>query len=181
MQKVTALVLATLLPLSAGMAQAAETTTSDPAWHHHDPVLKNGYVNNELMFDGVSLTEEQRQQMRDLMHQARRDVPRINVAEMETMHRLITAKNFDQAAVEAQAEKMAQEQVARQVEMARVRNLMYNLLTDDQKAVLAQKHQQRMDQLQRMQQAQQQNAQRMNDLQPTSAQKLSTKELSTKE
>lgn len=176
MHKVTPLALATLLPLSTGMAWGAETAAGEPAWHHNDSLLKNGYVNNEMMFDGVSLTEEQRQQMRDLMHQARRDLPRINVAEMETMHRLIIAKDFDQNAVQAQAEKMAREQVARQVEMARVRNLMYNLLTDDQKAVLAHRHQQRMDQLQQMQQTQQHNAQRMSELQPTSAQKLSTKE-----
>lgn len=42
---------------------------------------------------------------------------------------------------------MAQEQVARQVEMARVRNQMYRLLTPEQQAVLNEKHQQRMEQL----------------------------------
>ena len=42
---------------------------------------------------------------------------------------------------------MAQEQVARQVEMAKVRNQMYHLLTPEQQAVLNAKHQQRMDQL----------------------------------
>jgi len=49
--------------------------------------------------------------------------------------------------VRAQADKMAQEQVARQVEMAKVRNQMFHLLTPEQQAVLNQKHQQRMDQL----------------------------------
>lgn len=56
-------------------------------------------------------------------------------------------KKFDESAVRAQAEKMAQEQVARQVEMARVRNQMYRLLTPEQQAVLNEKHQQRMEQL----------------------------------
>jgi protein CpxP len=41
---------------------------------------------------------------------------------------------------------MAQEQVARQVEMAKVRNQMFHLLTPEQQAVLNAK-QQRMDQL----------------------------------
>ncbi|MEX9250179.1 Spy/CpxP family protein refolding chaperone, partial [Salmonella enterica] len=68
-------------------------------------------------------------------------------SEMETMHRLVTAEKFDESAVRAQAEKMAQEQVARQVEMARVRNQMYRLLTPEQQAVLNEKHQQRMEQL----------------------------------
>ena len=99
------------------------------------------------MFDGISLTEHQRQQMRDLMQQARHEQPPVNVSELETMHRLVTAENFDENAVRAQAEKMAQEQVARQVEMAKVRNQMYHLLTPEQQAVLNAKHQQRMDQL----------------------------------
>lgn len=42
---------------------------------------------------------------------------------------------------------MAQEQVARQVEIARVRNQMYRLLTPEQQAVLNEKHEQRMEQL----------------------------------
>ncbi len=63
------------------------------------------------------------------------------------MHRLVTAENFDENAVRAQAEKMANEQIARQVEMAKVRNQMYRLLTPEQQAVLNEKHQQRMEQL----------------------------------
>ncbi len=43
--------------------------------------------------------------------------------------------------------KMANEQIARQVEMAKVRNQMYRLLTPEQQAVLNEKHQQRMEQL----------------------------------
>jgi len=81
------------------------------------------------------------------MQQARHEQPPVNVSELETMHRLVTAENFDENAVRAQAEKMAQEQVARQVEMAKVRNQMYHLLTPEQQAVLNAKHQQRMDQL----------------------------------
>ncbi|WP_200858564.1 Spy/CpxP family protein refolding chaperone, partial [Klebsiella pneumoniae] len=53
----------------------------------------------------------------------------------------------DENAVRAQAEKMANEQIARQVEMAKVRNQMYRLLTPEQQAVLNEKHQQRMEQL----------------------------------
>lgn len=56
---------------------------------------------------------------------------------------------------------MAQQQVKRQVEMARVRNQMYNLLTPEQKSVLDQKHQQRMQQME----------QQISGLQQASAQK----------
>ncbi len=96
------------------------------------------------MFEGVKLTEHQRQQMRDLVSQARLDIPRINVSEMERLHELVTAETFDEPAVRAQTEKMAQQLVIRQVEMAKVRNQMYNLLTPEQRQILTQKHQQRL-------------------------------------
>ena len=99
------------------------------------------------MFDGISLTEHQRQQMRDLMQQARHDRAPVNVSEIDAMHRLITAENFDETAVRLQAEKMAQEEIQRQVKMAKVRNQMYRLLTPEQQAVLNQRHQQRMEKL----------------------------------
>ncbi len=94
------------------------------------------------LFDGVSLTEQQRQQMRDLMRQARHELPLITVAEMDAMHKLVTADKFDEAGVRAQVEKMAQAEVERQVELAKVRNQMYHLLSPEQKAVLTQKYEQ---------------------------------------
>lgn len=141
--QVTAAVMASTLAFSF-LSHAAEVVTSDN-WHPGDGATQRSAQNH--MFDGISLTEHQRQQMRDLMQQARHEQPPVNVSEMETMHRLVTAEKFDESAVRAQAEKMAQEQVARQVEMARVRNQMYRLLTPEQQAVLNEKHQQRMEQL----------------------------------
>ena len=143
MRNVIAAVMASTLALSA-YSQAAEVVTS-VNWLPGDEGGQRGSQSH--MFDGISLTEHQRQQMRDLMHQARHEQPPVNVSEMETMHRLVTAENFDENAVRAQAEKMANEQIARQVEMAKVRNQMYRLLTPEQQAVLNEKHQQRMEQL----------------------------------
>ena len=151
MRKVTAAVMASTLAFSA-FSQAAVAIISD-----NGPLQEGATQNSSQshMFDGISLTEHQRQQMRDLMQRARHDQPPVNVSEMETMHRLVTAENFDENAVRVQAEKMAQEQISRQVEMAKVRNQMYHLLTPDQQAVLNQKHQQRMSQLREMTQMQQ--------------------------
>ena len=143
MRKVTAAVMASTLALSP-LSHAAEVVTGDN-WHQGEGLTQRSTQSH--MFDGISLTEHQRQQMRDLMQRARHDQPPVNVSEMETMHRLVTAENFDESAVRAQAEKMAQEQVARQVEMAKVRNQMFHLLTPEQQAVLNTKHQQRMNQL----------------------------------
>ena len=143
MRNVIAAVMASTLALSA-YSQAAEVVTS-VNWLPGDEGGQRGSQSH--MFDGISLTEQQRQQLRDLMQRARHDRPPVNVSEMETMHRLVTAENFDENAVRAQAEKMANEQIARQVEMAKVRNQMYRLLTPEQQAVLNEKHQQRMEQL----------------------------------
>ena len=143
MRNVIAAVMASTLALSA-YSQAAEVVTSGN-WLPGDDGGQRGSQSH--MFDGISLTEQQRQQLRDLMQRARHDRLPVNVSEMETMHRLVTAENFDENAVRAQAEKMANEQIARQVEMAKVRNQMYRLLTPEQQAVLNEKHQQRMEQL----------------------------------
>ena len=143
MRNVIAAVMASTLALSA-YSQAAEVVTS-VNWLPGDEGVQRSSQSH--MFDGISLTEQQRQQLRDLMQRARHDRLPVNVSEMETMHRLVTAENFDENAVRAQAEKMANEQIARQVEMAKVRNQMYRLLTPEQQAVLNEKHQQRMEQL----------------------------------
>lgn len=151
MRIVTAAVMASTLAFST-MSQAAEAVTG-VNWHPADGLVQRSVQSH--MFDGINLTEHQRQQMRDLMRQARHEQPPVNVNEMETMHSLVTADKFDENAVRAQAEKMAQEQVARQVEMAKVRNQMYHLLTPEQQAVLNQKHQQRMTQMREVAQMQQ--------------------------
>ena len=143
MRNVIAAVMASTLALSA-YSQAAEVVTS-VNWLPGDEGGQRGSQSH--MFDGISLTEQQRQQLRDLMQRARHDRLPVNVSEMETMHRLVTAEKFDESAVRAQAERMAQEQVARQVEIARIRNQMYRLLTPEQQAVLNEKHEQRMEQL----------------------------------
>ena len=143
MRIVTAAVMASTLAVSS-LSHAAEVGSGDN-WHPGEELTQRSPQSH--MFDGISLTEHQRQQMRDLMQQARHEQPPVNVSELETMHRLVTAEKFDESAVRAQAERMAQEQVARQVEIARIRNQMYRLLTPEQQAVLNEKHEQRMEQL----------------------------------
>ncbi|ROP49022.1 protein CpxP [Enterobacter sp. BIGb0383] len=157
MRRVTVAVMASTLALSA-TSQAAEVV-SGVNWHPSEALTQRGSQTN--MFDGISLTEHQRQQMRDLMQQARHDRPPVNVSEMETMHSLVTAENFDENAVRVQAEKMAREQVTRQVEMAKVRNQMFRLLTPEQQAILNEKHEQRMQQLRDIAQMQRESSSKL--------------------
>ncbi|CNI13178.1 cell-envelope stress modulator CpxP [Yersinia pekkanenii] len=161
--KVSTLIMASMLVLGSSAAFAADKTgATDNSWCHGDGSMmnkKDGRGHNN-MFDGVNLTEQQRQQMRDLMRQSRQDQPRVDLADREAMHKLVTADKFDEAAVRAQAEKMSKNQIDRQVEMAKVRNQMFNLLTPEQKAVLNQKHQQRIAQMQQAPAAQPSSAQK---------------------
>lgn len=144
MLKLNVLVIAAAL--ATGSSMAGEKTVTE-VWHHDDIAARLN-DSHYSMFDGVRLTEHQRQQMRDLMSQARLAMPRLNISEMERLHTLVTAEKFDEPAVRAQMEIIAQQQLTRQVEMAKVRNQMYNLLTPEQRQILTQKHQQRIAELQ---------------------------------
>ena len=151
MRKLTAVVLASAMALSVASAGAKDATTIDEM--HHDGGLATGSMTQNPqshMFDGIQLTEQQRQQMRDLMQQARHERLPVSIDDYKDMHDLVIADNFNETAIRQQAEKMAQAEAQRQVEMARVRNQMYHLLTPSQQAVLKRNHQQRMDQLRKL-------------------------------
>jgi protein CpxP len=70
MRKVTAAVMASTLAFSA-FSQAAEAIISDKLLETSGAAQRQSH-----MFDGISLTEHQRQQLRDLMQRARHDSPR---------------------------------------------------------------------------------------------------------
>ncbi|QTF10439.1 periplasmic heavy metal sensor [Brenneria izadpanahii] len=147
MPQVTTLSLASLLMLSSFTTFAAGFESVSVSNCHHNDSATKPFSGQPGMFDGVKLSEQQRQQMRDLMHQGRQDSPEFNAEDVEAMHRLVIAGQFDEAAVRDQITKMMQVQIERQVQMTRVRNQMYNLLTPEQKKVLEQKHQQRMKEM----------------------------------
>ncbi|STM36117.1 repressor CpxP [Escherichia coli] len=90
MRIVTAAVMASTLAVSS-LSHAAEVGSGDN-WHPGEELTQRSTQSH--MFDGISLTEHQRQQMRDLMQQARHEQPPVNVSELETMHRLVTAENL---------------------------------------------------------------------------------------
>ncbi|MFD1800653.1 cell-envelope stress modulator CpxP [Mixta tenebrionis] len=152
MRKVTAAVLASAsVVLSYSSAWAADVNTVSVMQQPGEAMFGSIAQNLQShMFDGIKLSEQQRQQMRDLMQQTQYARPLVNVKEIETLHNLIIADEFNEAAVRAQAEKLAQAQVVRQVEMSRIRNQMYHLLTPQQQAVLQTRHEQRMNELRRL-------------------------------
>lgn len=93
------------------------------------------------MFDGIDLSEQQRQHLRDLTGEFRLEQPQLAAQDFGVLYQLITAKAFDVEAFKAQAKKIAQYEVDHQVAMARIKNQMYNLLTPTQQAKLKKNYQ----------------------------------------
>ncbi|MBP2169136.1 protein CpxP [Erwinia toletana] len=157
MRNLTAVVIVSAMAVSFSSAWAADVTTIDEMHQDDDGLTNRSMTQNSQshMFDGINLTEQQRQQMRDLMQQARHERSPISISDLETMHDLVIADKFNETAVKALAEKLAQAQVERQVEMARVRNQMYHLLTPEQQDVLEKRHQQRMKEMRKLTNVQQ--------------------------
>lgn len=148
MRYLTAVVIASAMVLSHASAEAADTTTIDEM-HHNGGLTTGSMTQNPQshMFDGIELTEEQRQQMRDLMQQARHERPVVHIDDIAALHELVTADQFNEAAIREKAEVIARVQVEQQVEMARVQNQMFQLLTPAQQSALQQNYQRRLNEL----------------------------------
>ena len=168
MHKMNVLIMASMLALSTSTVLAAEAKpaeiNSSSVSTDNGEAVKHKVMRQHGMFDGLNLTEKQRQQMRDLMRQNYHDdMPKMHMDNMEAMHKLIIADKFDEDAVRAQAETIAKAQIERQVASAKVNNQFYNLLTPEQKAKFNQNHDEMMVKMQknleRMQKYQEPNPQ----------------------
>ncbi|MDX7991983.1 Spy/CpxP family protein refolding chaperone [Xenorhabdus littoralis] len=137
------------VPEIASSSSSGSSSYSKPCEHKKD----SGYYrsdqhnyNYSYVFGGITLTEQQRQQMWDLVkkkHLHEQSLVDIRV-ERQKMYELLTEQNFDEAAVRLQLEKIAKQNVELGVEIARIRNQMYRLLTSEQKALLQKRYETRM-------------------------------------
>ncbi|HEK1870164.1 TPA: Spy/CpxP family protein refolding chaperone [Proteus mirabilis] len=82
----------------------------------------------------------------------------ITIVDTVTVCKLITADKFDEAAVRAQIQDMDKQAIERRVEMAKVHNQMYQLLTPEQKAQLEKNYQQRVSSVSQQNQQTQEKA-----------------------
>ncbi|MBD2804155.1 Spy/CpxP family protein refolding chaperone [Xenorhabdus sp. ZM] len=109
-------------------------------YHHGDE------HNYSYLFDGIILTEQQRQQMWDLVKQ--KYLHESTLADIrdehQKMHNLLIEQNFDEIAVREQLEKIAKKNVELGIESARIRNQLYQLLTPEQKELLQKRCEERM-------------------------------------
>ncbi|AEF47929.1 ATP-independent periplasmic protein-refolding chaperone [Serratia plymuthica] len=145
MRKLTALFVASTLALgSASMAFAADTTaapaTADAApmkMMHHKGEGKGG------PFAGLNLTEQQRQQMRDIMKESHQNRGAGVKEERQALHNLVASDSFDEAKAKSQIDTISKAQSEHMLERAKAENKMYNLLTPEQKKQYNENYQKR--------------------------------------
>ncbi|CAM3839257.1 Spy/CpxP family protein refolding chaperone [Xenorhabdus thuongxuanensis] len=101
--------------------------------HHRDSQYNYSYI-----FGGIALTEQQREEMWNLVKkQHQYEQPQLDMrAEHRKLNALLAAEDFDEAEVRSQLEKIAKNNVALGVEVARISNQVYQLLTPEQKELL---------------------------------------------
>ncbi|HBV40711.1 MAG TPA: ATP-independent periplasmic protein-refolding chaperone [Erwinia sp.] len=136
MRKLTSLVVAMTLAMGAAsiVHAAADNITPAPAGADkpmmHKPPRHGG---PHEMFKGLNLTDAQKEQMRSIMKDAHKEMPRPSLEERRALHGIIAADSFDKAKAEAQAEKMSADGKVRALSMLETQNKMYNVLTPEQK------------------------------------------------
>ncbi|MDR0807195.1 MAG: Spy/CpxP family protein refolding chaperone [Enterobacteriaceae bacterium] len=162
MYKVNSLIMASMLALSTTSVLAADeknpatTNCSETKTCIHSDSKAKTHANEKHrmmrqrgLFDSLDLTAQQRQQMRDLIRQDHHDtMPKLSLNNMDEMHKLVTADQFDENAARAQAEKLAKAQVERQIALAKINHQFYSLLTPEQKIAFNQNHSERMAMMQ---------------------------------
>lgn len=143
----------TSAPLMLQMQNEPTSSVQIMTQLQHNELFNSEERVSTFMFNGITLNEKQRQQLRDLMATQRRyqfDNP-VSVQEREALHNLIVADQFDEKAVRDQLEHSLRKELAQRVEMARIHHELYLMLTPEQKAQLEQIHQQKMSQYQALQ------------------------------
>jgi len=137
MRKLTSLFVAATLAVGAAniVHAAADNLTPPPAGAdktmQHKPPRHGGGPHD--MFKNLNLTDAQKQQIRDIMKESRKDMKRPTLEERRAMHSIVAADSFDRTKAEAQATQMAANGKARALSMLETQNKMYNVLTPEQK------------------------------------------------
>ena len=145
-------VLAFVLALTAGTAFAqGDQTGSEPMHHgmHGDFMGGHGLG---LPLHQLNLTADQRSQVKQIFQTEKPTMKPLMQQEFQShqqLFQLITSGNFDQAKAAAIAAQESQTHIQLEVEHAKIASQVYQLLSSDQKAKVADmlaKHQQRMQQ-----------------------------------
>ena len=140
--------LAVALAVGLAFAQAEGDQT-----HHRGMGMHRGFMGGHEMgfpLHALNLTDDQRTQVKQIFQNEKANIHPLMQQESQAhqqMMQLVTSGNFDQAKATAIASQEAQTHIQMQVEHAKIASQIYQLLSSDQKAKVADmmaKHQQRM-------------------------------------
>ncbi|ARD38358.1 periplasmic heavy metal sensor [Edwardsiella ictaluri] len=147
MRKLTVMALAASLALGVGAAWAQPPQDDDtpPCWQDGGMMMGSGYHHMMWraghhgryrggMFDGLTLSDAQRQQMRDIARQyaAQSDSAAWHDA-FKQRQQIITGDKFDENAVRAQLDASGAKRNQQLVQRLKMDHQMYNVLTPEQK------------------------------------------------
>lgn len=133
----------------------AFAVAEDAPMHHHGMGAHGRFMGGAGMgfpMHGLNLTDDQRAQMKQIFQNEKGNIHPLMQQEFQAhqqMMALITSGSFDEAKATALATQEAQTHIQMQVEHAKIAAQMYQLLSSDQKAKVADmmaKHQQMMQQ-----------------------------------
>jgi len=140
---------AVALALLVGVAIAADQGGEGSM--HHGMMMHHGFGDGfGLPLHQLNLTDDQKTQIHQIMKTEHANMKPLMQQEFQAhqqMIQLVTSGNFDQAKAAAIAAQESQTHVQLEVEHAKIASQVYNLLSSDQKAKVADmvaKHQQRM-------------------------------------
>src|SRR5215813_10633155 len=140
---------AVALALLVGVAIAADQ--GDDAPMHHGMMMHHGFGDGlGLPLHQLNLTDDQKTRIHQIFkteHTSMKPLMQQEFQAHQQMIQLVTSGNFDQAKAAAIAAQESQTHVQLEVEHAKIASQVYNLLSSDQKAKVADmvaKHQQRM-------------------------------------
>jgi periplasmic protein CpxP/Spy len=145
-------VLAFALALSVGTAFAQGEEAGPGPMHHGMHGEFMGGPGLGLPLHQLNLTDDQRSQIKQIFQTEKPTMKPLMQQEFQSHQQLIqlvTSGNFDQAKAAAIAAQESQTHVQLEVEHAKIASQVYQLLSSDQKAKVAEilaKHQQRMQQ-----------------------------------
>lgn len=147
--------IATLVAGTLATATVIGTASAAP-YGTQDRGVASGYVpahfgdrhgmRGDRGMRGLNLTQEQRDQIFQITYEQEpklRDLHKAMRARRQALRDAATAKQFDKAKVQALADEQAKLEAQMIVMRTETRNKIYNLLTDDQRAQLAQRQERR--------------------------------------
>ncbi|TKB51768.1 Spy/CpxP family protein refolding chaperone [Ferrimonas aestuarii] len=103
------------------------------------------------MFRGLDLTDEQKQQMKTIISEARNDRPEPNLElaqdQMMKRQQLMQSDTFNEASAKAIIEARQQKQAERMLKQMKVQHQLYQILTPEQQAELEQRQAEKLERM----------------------------------